>query len=146
MGPEEITMAESPRLTLGTRISLAGAAVWGVLLIGVGFLPTYESESVSSTGVVTRSSETLVSENGAGVLLLLAIPLLVTIVVIGALVGLPRRAGLALAWTLTGLVGAFTTLGMLTIGIFVMPAAVALVVACTLRTVTPPVWPAPVTG
>ena len=138
-------MTESPRLTLGTRISLAGAVVWSVLLIGVGFLPTYESESVSSAGVVTRSSETLVSENGAGVLLLLAVPLLVSLAVT---VMLTRRSpgGLVVAWVLTGVLGFFNLLALLTIGIVVVPVTAALAVACTLRAVTRPAEPAPVAG
>lgn len=114
-----------------SAIALLIAAAWGVGLVVAGFFaPVYQAEKLSSPGELTRGTETLVGMNGPGVVVVLAFPLLATVVVAGALLLRPRRGALPVAWGLTALLAAFTLLGMLSIGLFVVPVASALVVAC----------------
>lgn len=117
-----------------TRTLLAIAAVWSVgLVIAAAVAPAYSSSSASSSGAVTHTSATLVQENGLRVLVPVSLPL----VAVGAVTFSLRRrrkqekpgAG-ALAWTVVALLGAFTILAMLSIGVFILPAVVVLAVAC----------------
>lgn len=111
--------------------ALAVAVIYGAALVMAGFLvPVYSTESASSDGEVLVGSATLVAENGAGIVAVLAIPLLLSVAVGTALLLLPRRGALPTAWGLTGLLAAFNLLAMLSIGVFVIPVTVALVVAC----------------
>lgn len=122
----------SRRLGRVSSLALLGAAAWGLLLVVAGFLvPAYQSTGMSSSGELTQSSETLVGMNGPGVALVLALPLLVTVLVACALLLRARRAAIPVAWALTALLAVFNVLGMLTIGVFIVPVTAALVVACT---------------
>jgi len=114
------------------RVSLAIAAAWGVgLLVVALFVPVYQSERVSSSGAVTQGSATLVDVNGWGVLLVTGVPLLVTLVVGGALWHRAARPGAGVfAWTAAGLLVCFNVLAMLSIGVFVIPVTVGVVAAC----------------
>jgi LPXTG-motif cell wall-anchored protein len=103
-------------------------------------LPAYQGSTdyavtVGSTSTTSTSTHTatLVGENGSGVLFVVGIPLAV-VVLVGAMLMLRRRrrrhgAG-PLAWTVVGLLGGFTFLAMLTIGIFIIPVVVMLAIAC----------------
>jgi hypothetical protein len=113
------------------RIALVPALVYAAAIVAAGFtLPVYSEQSVSSSGAVTNGSATLVAVNGTDVLLVLAIPLVVTCGVALALWPVVRRGGLPLAWTLTGILVLFTLLAMLSIGVFVLPVTLALVITC----------------
>lgn len=117
--------------TRAPLFALAVAVIYGAALVMAGFLvPVYSTESASSDGEVLVGSATLVAENGAGIVAVLAIPLLLSVAVGTALLLLPRRGALPTAWGLTGLLAAFNLLAMLSIGVFVIPVTVALVVAC----------------
>jgi hypothetical protein len=134
------------RLDSVNRLLLVIAGLWSVVpLLGASFLvPTYSSSSVSSSSagpagsrlshtIVHSSSQTVVQVNGFRVLFLLALPLLAVGVVAFTLWrrGQRGQAGPgALAWTVTGLVGAVSLLGILSIGIFIMPIVVLLLVVC----------------
>jgi hypothetical protein len=119
------------RLGRASSIALLSAVAWGSLLVVAGFLlPVYQSETVSSSGELTQSTGTLVGVNVPGVVVVLAVPLLVTVLVACALLVRTRRGAFPVAWALTALLGAFNLLGMLTIGVFVVPVTAALVVAC----------------
>ncbi len=127
-----IVVKASKRLGRVSSIALVGAAVWGLLLVVAGFLvPAYQSTSMSSSGELTQSTKTLVAMNGPGIVVVLALPLLVTVLVACALLLRARRAAMPVAWALTALLAVFNVLGMLTIGVFVVPVTAALVVACT---------------
>jgi len=118
------------RLGRVSSIALLGAAVWASALVAAGFLvPVYTTETVSSSGELAQRTETVVGANGPGAVVVLAVPLLATVLVACALL-VPARAGLPVAWALTALLGVLTVLGMLTIGVFVLPVTAALVVAC----------------
>jgi hypothetical protein len=117
--------------------ALSFAVVWSALLVvGALVLPAYGTSSQSatldtgtgaaSTAPVTTGTETLVGVNGEGVLVVVGIPLVVTLLVGAALAFRRRRIG----WVLTSVLGLFTLLAMLSIGIFIVPTTLALVVAC----------------
>jgi hypothetical protein len=114
--------------------ALSFAVVWSALLVvGALVLPAYGTSSQSATleGTVNTEpvmtgTDTLVGVNGQGVLLVVGIPLIVTMLVAAALAFRRRRIG----WVLTAILGLFTLLAMLSIGIFILPTTLALVVAC----------------
>jgi len=84
------------------------------------------------TVVTSTSSRTLVQVNGGWILILLAIPLLM---VVAVAVLLPRHR--RLAWAVTVLVFGFVLAGAFTIGPFVYPVGLLLVVACALDYASP---------
>ncbi len=119
--------------------ALSFALVWSALLVvGALVLPAYGTSSQSATAdmgdgtgaqtitPVTTGTETLVGVNGPGVLIVVGIPLIVTMLVAAALAFRRRRLG----WVLTSILGFFTLLAMMSIGIFILPTVLALVVAC----------------
>jgi hypothetical protein len=120
-----------------TATALSFAVVWSALLVvGALVLPAYgtsgQSASMDATSGVTTTepattgTATLVGVNGPGVLVVVGIPLVVTLLVATALAFRRRRIG----WVLTSVLGFFTLLAMLSIGIFFLPTTLALVVAC----------------
>lgn len=109
------------------------ASIWAVGLLIVGVVaPSYNSVSSSSTTQFT--SATLVEVNGLRLLVVLALPLLAVGVVALALRWRRKNkrpgAGV-LAWIVAALVGVVSVVGVLTIGPFVAPVAVLLVIACS---------------
>jgi hypothetical protein len=124
---------DGPRV--GTWVALAFAGLWGVgLLVAAVTVPVYSRSTVSASGVV-ESSATLTEVNGDGILAVVAFPLVVSLGVALALVyryQTSRPGPGVVAPVLTGLVLILCLLGMLTIGVFVVPVAVALVLACAL--------------
>lgn len=114
------------------RISLASAVVWGAgLVIAAVLVPAYQSSKVSTSGTVTDSSATLVGVNGWGALLVAGAPLAAALVIWYALRRRRGRQGAGvLAWVVTALLGCFNLLAMLSIGVFLIPVTLALVVAC----------------
>jgi uncharacterized membrane protein YhaH (DUF805 family) len=116
-------------------VSLVGAGLWSVgLLVALSTVPAYQTMTASSTGSISTGSistqgETLVGENGAWVLIVLAVPLAATLLVAVALL-VRRRSTLWMACVITGVLALLNLPAMLTIGIFVLPVTGALVVAC----------------
>ncbi len=127
--------------------ALAVAALWSIaLLVGAATLPAYRSTTVSGTGMPggavreSTSTATLIEVNGSSVLLVVGIPL-AAVTVVSVLLLWRRRhrksgAG-ALAWVVVGLLGGVAFLGMLTIGIFLMPAVGLLGLACATAPTAP---------
>ena len=114
-------------------VSLAG--LWTVLLfIGAATVPVYSGSSTTVTSNssqwTTNTSATALQVNGIWVLVLLAVPAVAVLLTAGLLLIEPRHrwAGWA-AWGPVGLVGILTLLGMLTIGVFLLPVGVLLGVA-----------------
>jgi hypothetical protein len=63
-------------------VALLLAGGWGLGLIVAGFVvPMYRTASVSTTGEVAHGSDTLVGMNGPGVVVVLAVPVVVTLLV-----------------------------------------------------------------
>jgi len=116
-------------------VALAVALVWGAgLLVGAILAPMYVTATETSPGAVATGSSTLVEENGPGVLLVIAIPLVAAAIV--ALVLWPRRAARGagpIAWTCAGLLAGFNLLAMASIGLFILPVTIGLLVACATR-------------
>jgi hypothetical protein len=127
-----IVSSDNPRLGRVTSLALSMAALYGVGLVVAGFVvPVYRSTSASSSGEVTHGSDTIVGVNGLGVGFVLGVPLLATAFVACALWLRSRPGAVPFAWTITGVLAAFSLLAMLSIGAFVLPVTVALIVACS---------------
>jgi|GEM_PF-5193039 len=119
-----------PRVSLG---ALVGAVVYSSALLVAGLVVPFYSTLAVDTGAgsgVSRGSATLVAVNGPGVVLVLGIPLVVSLAVGCALWQRTRRGAVPVAWALTGLFIVFNVLAMLSIGVFVLPVTLALVIAC----------------
>lgn len=113
------------------RVALLVALVWSVALPIAGFtFPMYSVEVASSSGTITHGSDTLVGVNGPQVVMILLVPLLVSVVVTAALLMRRIRGAIVLAWTMTAALVGLTALALLSIGIFVLPVPVALLIAC----------------
>jgi hypothetical protein len=127
---------DRPLWSRTTSFALAFAAVWSAVLVLAAFvLPVYGTSSASSTGdasgnestsVTTTGTATLVGVNGLGVLLVIGFPLLITLLVGAALAARRRRLG----WVITGVLCFVTVILLTSIGLFVAPTTLALVVAC----------------
>jgi hypothetical protein len=125
-------MAQQTGLGRRPSIALLIAVVSSLGFLAAGLMVPVYTEVTSGPGsaAVTETSKTLVAENGSRVVLLLLFPLLATVVVAIALLGRAHSSAIVLAWSVTGVVAVFNLLAMLTIGIFVIPITIALVVAC----------------
>jgi hypothetical protein len=126
---------DGPRPDRIASVALLVALGGGLaVLVGAFLAPVYSADGPASAA----GSDTLVGVNGPGVAVVAAVPLLLAVAVAAAL-----RHGVApLGWLLTGVLAALNLVAMLTIGIFVLPVTVALVVACA-RTRPAPVPVAP---
>lgn len=125
--------------TVPTTIALGVAAAYSLLLVVLAtVVPVYGTESStttlqpdgSETVEVSSGGATLVSVNGLTALLPVAVPLVVTLLVAVLLRRSAGRPAYATAWVLVALYGAFCVLALLSIGIFLMPVALVLLVAC----------------
>lgn len=130
-------------LRLVPSIGLVVAGVASVVFLLAGFLVPGNEDSGGSSdwSVITQTSSTVVSENGSWVVLLLVFPLLATIGVAIALGRSDRPTAIVIAWSLTGTVALLNLLAMVTVGIFLVPVTVALLVACAHVTVKRPAQP-----
>jgi hypothetical protein len=118
---------------------LVGAGAWSTaLLVAALVVPMYGSTTArsiapadpsavaSETVAVNTTHATLVQVNGVHVLVPMALPLLAVVTV-----AVLRPAHRRLAWAVTALLLAFCLAAMLSVGIFVLPAVILLVVACS---------------
>jgi hypothetical protein len=117
---------------------VGAAALWSLgVLVAALIAPVYSSVGSSSSGAFSQSHSTLAEENGLWVLLPMATPLLVTLILAALLHARQKRgqsgAG-TFGWLITGLLGAFALISLASVGVFVVPVAVALVVACAAST------------
>lgn len=111
------------RLDKWTRWWLMASVIFGVGLLVAAFTVSAYNGTVS---------QTLVQANGGKVIVIVAIPLVGALLAIWAIVVRLRRArkGVGIfTWLVIGVLGAFALLGMLTIGPFVAPVPVCLLVA-----------------
>ena len=112
-----------------------GALVWSAGLVLVALLaPLYSTSSASESDGVTLTHSTLVQVNGDRALVLMAIPALASLVVLWAIRvrGAGARWAAVIAWTAVGALTAETLLGILTIGVFILPVVVLLAAAVRL--------------
>ena len=111
------------RLDRWTRGWLLASVVFGAGLLVAAYTVSAYNGTVS---------QTLVQANGGKVVLIVAIPLVGALVAIGSIVARlgHARSGVGIfTWLVVGALGAFALLGMLTIGPFVAPVPVCLLVA-----------------
>ena len=118
----------------GTSLLLAIAA-----LLFLSFWPwTYQGEEISANGeVVRKTSASLIEENGAGVLAWLFFPAFLSVT---GFLGSFRQAGASrlAMWVTAALLLLFTFTTGFSIGMFYVPAALALTVAAaTARAASP---------
>jgi hypothetical protein len=111
-------------------VRLTGSALaWslGVVLAAL-LVPAYDATSSGTQGL-TLTRQTLIQRHGAGALILVAIPLIVSILVAVAVYGKHRGAPAwngPVAWVAIGLLAAETLLGILTVGLFIAPVVILL--------------------
>ena len=114
----------------------AHALAWGVGL-WMAFGPVYHGVSVPATtagepaGDATRHTLTLVEANGLWVLWLLLIPVVMSgLALVAIAITMPGWTGRkALLWTPTLALLVFCVVGIFSIGLFYLPALVALLIA-----------------
>lgn len=107
---------------------------------GSGFAPaSVDAKADADAGAAESVTEahttaTLTEVNGRWVLAYAIGPLLMVVIVCIVLWERPvaRGAG-AVAWTVTGLLGGFTLLAMMSIGVFLMPLTGAAIALCVVR-------------
>jgi hypothetical protein len=129
-------MAERPPRALDgwTALWLGCAAIWSLGLVAAGFfVNTYSSNN--------GPGETLIQQNGDKVLIALLIPLL-GVMIVGISLWHGRRVqkpGVGiLVWVVFGLLAVNVVVGAFTIGPFVAPVAVFVVLAITHVKTQPP--------
>ena len=111
------------RLDRWTRWWLAASVVFGAGLLVAAFTVSVYNGTVS---------QTLVQANGKRVIVIVAIPLVGALFAIGTIVARlgSARSGVGIVtWLVIGVLGALALLGVLTIGPFVAPVPVCLLVA-----------------
>jgi hypothetical protein len=97
--------------------------------------PLYQGETASDSGVVSATTGTLVGVNGYAVLIPVCVPL---VLALAAWVGLHlrcsrgSRVGTLLGRSSAGLLSFFAVLASASIGMFVLPAALLVVLGTTL--------------
>jgi hypothetical protein len=122
------------RWQLALRLTVA-ALVWSLgLILAALLVPAYGTNS-SGTDGLTLTSSTLVQAHGAGALAAVVLPAIASLVVLGAILH-HRRDGATwsarVAWTAIGVVIAESLLGILSVGAFMLPAAVLLTLSMRL--------------
>ena len=121
----------APAVWVALAALLLALAAGSWLAFSPGFYHGVSVTASSSGAVVQRSEQaSLLAENGMWALGLLAIPVaLAGLGVLGAL-----RSHRFLLWSVAGVLLAFSIISGMTIGLFYLPAAIALLVAATLCT------------
>jgi|GEM_PF-1234632 len=126
--------SDSRQLDIWTKIWLGCAALWSLGLVAAGF---YVNSYSSSNG----PGLTLIQENGLKVLAPLLLPFVGVVVVALALWHrrrAPRRGVGVLVWIVFGLLALLVVLGALTIGPFIAPIALFVLLAITSAKVQTP--------
>jgi hypothetical protein len=96
---------------------------WAAALLVAAFVvPVYGSDTADDAGAISRGGETLVAVNGAGIALVVAVPLVAAVLGVLAL----RTGHRAAVWTIVGVLAAFCLVSILSIGAFVAPVAILL--------------------
>lgn len=94
----------------------------------LSFLPVYSGVTSDSNGTSTETSATLVQVNGPSVLIPLAVPIAISLVPLLA----RGRAWQTLSIVATVLLGVAVFLGILSIGVFFLPALIVEIIAACL--------------
>ncbi|HEY5111187.1 MAG TPA: hypothetical protein VII67_02540 [Acidimicrobiales bacterium] len=116
------------------------AGLWSVALIAASFFVRAYQSSGATFGTYTTSpppGATLIQENGDKVLIPLSVPLVIVLIVAALMLRRQRRGQVLVgpaAWTGAVLMGILSFLGLFTIGPFILPVTVLLLVACVMAT------------
>jgi hypothetical protein len=134
------------RWQLATRLTV-GALIWSIgLVLAALLVGSYTGQTVSSEAGVTLTTRTFVQVNGLRALVLVVIPTVACLAVATALWHRHRRRapwGGPVAWTAIGVLTIEALLGIATVGLFMVPVIVLLVVSVRLVP-GPAARPAPV--
>ena len=130
--------------------SLSHALAWAAFL-GLAFSPSfYRGASVTaigpggSPGEVIPLSASIIAVNGWWVLMPLLVPVALTAIgILAAITWNHQLRNKVFLWVAAALLAIFCTLGMFSIGIFYLPAALALLVAAILMSLIPRGFPLP---
>ena len=138
----------SARWRMAVRLGVA-ALVWSLGLVVAAVALPVESSSTASASVdgVTLTHSTLVQENGVRALVLAAIPLLVSLAVAAAMVYRRRRSApwsRPVAWAAIGLLAIEALVGILTIGAFILPVVILLILGVRLVPAAPAITSRPI--
>jgi len=130
-----MTRRSAQRLTRIQAWLVGLAVLWGIGLVLVGaFVPAYTVAATGSAAGEGRQTHTvtLLAENGATVLVLLAAPALIAVVV-GVLLSVPERGRLAraLMWGLIAAMFLVSVVSIASIGLFLLPVPTLLTVAAS---------------
>jgi hypothetical protein len=125
---------------LAVRLAVA-AVIWSAgLLVAALVAPAYDGQTTTSTSQgVTLTSATLIQVHGVKAAVIVAIPLLVSAVV-GFALYRRRMTGARwtgrVAWVMIGVLAVEALLGIASVGLFMLPVIILLVLA--VRLVVPP--------
>jgi hypothetical protein len=125
----------SARWRLAVRLTVA-ALVWSIgLIVAALLVPAYSGQTVTDSRGVTLTTATLVQVHGARALIITAIPGVVSIVVGFALCRRratgPRWTGIV-AWSMIAVLAIVALLGILSVGVFMLPVVVLLAISTRL--------------
>lgn len=123
------------RWRLAVRLTCA-ALIWSLGLVVVAiFVHTYGGQTVSDSNGLTLTARTAIQVHGLKAVIVVAIPVVATLVVAWALyrrrTGRSRYSGAA-AWTAIVIVATVAVLGIPSVGLFMVPVVVLLVLAARL--------------
>jgi uncharacterized membrane protein YhaH (DUF805 family) len=123
------------RWRLAVRLTCA-ALIWSLgLVVAAVFVPTYGGQTVSDSNGLTLTARTAVQVHGLKAVIVVAVPVMATPVVAGALYRRRLdgwRHSAAVAWTAIVVVALVAVLGILSVGLFMLPVVVLLVLAARL--------------
>ncbi len=126
---------EHAGVSRATRWNIAAAGIAVVTSAGVLLAPWGESVSTDANGIQTTTTSSLLSNEGASVLYVIAIPVLLVLLPLA----LPNeKASYRARATIVVLLSIFIVLGALTIGIFFIPTCIAMGVSLSAQQSTRP--------
>jgi hypothetical protein len=114
----------------------AAALIWSLgLVVAAALVPTYGGQTVSNSNGLTLTARTAVQVHGLKAVVVVAIPVVASLVV--ALALYRRRAdgwrySGVVAWTTIALLALVAVLGIPSVGLFMVPVAILLALAARL--------------
>jgi uncharacterized membrane protein YhaH (DUF805 family) len=123
------------RWRLAVRLT-AAALIWSLgLVVAAALVPTYGGQTVSNSDGLTLTARTAVQVHGLKAVIVVAVPVVMTLVVAWALYRRRlddwRFSG-PVAWTAIVVVAMVAVLGIPSVGLFMLPVAVLLALAARL--------------
>lgn len=133
-GPPAPEGPRPPGIDRVSLVLLAVAALWGVgLVVAAAIVPTNSATAGSGGVSFAAPSTTMLQQNGPVVLAVVGAALLAVGLVAVAIKwrrASARRGAGPLGWGAVGALGVLTVLGLMSIGIFLMPVVLLLAIVC----------------